>query len=89
MAPRSAGCDLVSTARSPREEATGPVVQVHARMPTAKISISIRITPEQYEAWSKAAADEPSLNRWIQRVCDAAAGTAQAPPPRKRGARSG
>jgi len=51
----------------------GPVVEVHARMPTAKIAISIRITPEQYEAWSKAAADEPSLNQWIQRCCDAAA----------------
>jgi hypothetical protein len=68
----------------------GPVVEVHARMPTAKIAISIRITPEQYEAWSKAAADEPSLNQWIQRCCDAAASAAGHKPvaattkPRKR-----
>jgi predicted HicB family RNase H-like nuclease len=62
------------------------MVEVHARMPTAKVSVSIRITPEQYEAWLKAAAaaDAPSLNQWIQRVCDAAAGTSQATPPRKR-----
>jgi hypothetical protein len=61
-----------------------PVVEVHARMPTAKVSISIRITPEQYAAWTKAAEDERSLNAWIQKVCDAAADTAQPSPARKR-----
>lgn len=55
----------------------GGIVDGLPRLLDLALGGSVRVNPEQHDAWMRAAkADDRSLAKWIQRCCDAAAAEA-------------